>query len=200
MQIDVSSFHRLNVTDTCSAWNVLSSVTLYAAAANAGCTFCCTQFVEYECLHKRRSNIVASDSALQDRFRREIQRGKITVHHLDIADLQEVEILENRRRLSKGELSSIAFAKRTNQAFLTDDQKARKLARTALALNRVQTTPHLLGWLFFAGVLVDSQAEVIVSEHNGYNRPLELHFRAAYAEALRCLALIRLNETPRGDT
>ncbi len=111
MQIDVSSFHLLNVADTCAVWNVLSSATLFTAATNASCTFCCTQFVEYECLRKRRSSVTPHDRALQARLRREAQSGKVTVHPLDIADLQEVEILENRKRLSKGELSSIAFAK-----------------------------------------------------------------------------------------
>jgi hypothetical protein len=195
MQIDVSSFHRLNVTDSCAAWNVLSSATLYDAATGAGCTFCCTQFVEYECIHKHRTKITAGDSALQDRFRLEVQRGRITVHQLDIADLQEVEILENRKRLSKGELSSIAFAKRTSQAFLTDDQKARKLARTALPNNRVQTTPHLMAWLYFAGVLTDGHTDAIVAEHCGHGRPLEPHLRAAHAEAIRCLAMRRMNQS-----
>jgi hypothetical protein len=191
MQIDVSTFCRLNVTDSCAAWNVLSSTTLYSAAISGGCALCCTQFVEYECLHKRRGIPTPGDVTIQQRFRNDVQQGKITVYHLDIADLQEVEILENRKRLSKGELSSIAFAKRTNQAFLTDDQKARKLARCTLPQNRVQTTPHLLGWLYFAGILTDGYLEAIISDHNGHGRPLEPHLRAAHAEAARCMALAR---------
>jgi hypothetical protein len=132
---------------------------------------------------------MATDTALQHRFREEILRGKIGVHSLEIADLQEVQILENRKRLSKGELSSIAFAMRTNQAFLTDDQKARKLGRSAMLPGTVQTTPHLLGWLFFTRVLNDGQVEVVISEHNKNLRPLEPHFRAAHAEAIHCLNL-----------
>src|SRR5690606_37031569 len=117
---------------TCSIWNVLSSVRLYAAAQEAKCSFCCTQFVIYECLFKQRSNDVPEERELMKRLRRETDQRKIVSYNIDIADLQTVEVLENRRRLSKGELSSIAFAQKTGQAFLTDDQKARKLAETVL--------------------------------------------------------------------
>jgi predicted nucleic acid-binding protein len=71
--------------------------------------------------------------------------------HIDLEDLQEVEILAQRRNLSKGELSAIAFARRTGQAILTDDQKARRLAETALASQYAQTVPHLAAWLLYEG-------------------------------------------------
>ena len=55
MAIDPSSFHSVNVTDTCAVWNVLSSRTLYTAARLAGVVFVCTGFVVYECLFKPRN-------------------------------------------------------------------------------------------------------------------------------------------------
>ena len=74
-------------------------------------------------------------------------------------------LLERRKRLGKGELSSIALAMKTNQAFMTDDQKARKLGKEVIGNDKVQTTPHLLGWLFFEGKLLDVDKEDIVAEH-----------------------------------
>ncbi|MDF5724128.1 MAG: XRE family transcriptional regulator, partial [Rhizonema sp. PD37] len=68
----------------------------------------------------------------------------------------DVEILQKRMNLSKGELTSIVFAKKTRQAFLTDDQKARKLASKVMQSDQVQTMPHLLGWLFFVSYLNDN--------------------------------------------
>ncbi|MBI2752327.1 MAG: hypothetical protein HYX46_02260 [Betaproteobacteria bacterium] len=54
MAIDPSTFHLVNVADTCSVWNVLSSARLHAAAKEARCEFCITSFVRYECLTKSR--------------------------------------------------------------------------------------------------------------------------------------------------
>ena len=54
MAIDPSSFLVLNVADTCAVWNVLSSKNLYQASIASGCNFCCTAFVEYECLIRPR--------------------------------------------------------------------------------------------------------------------------------------------------
>src|SRR6266496_4652483 len=147
MPTDPSEFHKLNVTDTCSVWNILSSKTLYETAKAVGCTFSVTRFVYYECLFKRRGKMKTSDQELQSRLIAERKKGQFQEYHLEIADLQEVEILEKRRNLGMGELSSIAFAKRTRQAFITDDQGARKLASEIMGHRNVQTTPHLFGWL-----------------------------------------------------
>jgi hypothetical protein len=158
-------------------------------AVAAGCVFSCTRFVEYECLSKPRKNHNNKDIELQNALRKEQSNGHFQVYHLDINDLLEVEVLANRKRLGKGELSSIAFAKRTNQAFLTDDQKARKLAVDVMGFERVQTTPHLLGWLFYRTLLGDSDKDKIVSEHSSYNRPLGIFFEEVYQQA-RQFALI----------
>src|SRR5450830_1779393 len=141
MAIDPSKFHLVNVGDTCSVWNVLSSRQLYAAAKEAKCEFCITEFVQYECLVKPRTAPTAADLELRDRLEREQTKGCFKAHSCSIADLQAIVDLESRKRLGKGELSSIAFAMRIQQAVITDDQKARKLATNARhALT--QTTPH----------------------------------------------------------
>jgi len=93
-------------------------------------------------------------------------------------------VLESRKRVSKGELSSIAFAKKTRQAFMTDDHGARKLAERSLEMGMVQTTPHLFGWLFFTGKLLDSDKAAIVEQHNEVGRPLERYFEEMYQTAL----------------
>jgi hypothetical protein len=105
---------------------------------------------------------------------------------LSIADLQEVQILDNRMRLGKGELSAIAAARTTGLHFMTDDQKARRLGSDSLGSDRVQTTPHLFGWLFFSGYLVDSDKDQIIAEHESLSRPLKPYFEDMYKEALRC--------------
>ncbi len=98
MAIDPSKFRLINVADTCSVWNVLSSPILHSAAKEARCEFCITSFVRYECLNKPRKKTPTA---------------------------AETELM---RRLGKGELSSIAFAMKIGQAIITDDRKARKLA------------------------------------------------------------------------
>lgn len=193
MATDPSQFHALNVADTCSLWNVLSSQRLYAAARDANCSFCCTSFVIYECLHKQRASTIPEEEELKLRLKRETDSQRIVAYSLDIADLQDVAVLESRRRLSKGELSSIAFARKTRQAFLTDDQKARKLAETELASKMTQTTPHLFGWLFFTCRLSDTDKDHIIDEHERLNRPLRPYFEAMYLEALRCRCLAQMS-------
>ena len=205
MATDPSQFHTLNVTDTCSLWNLLSSQCMYAAARDASCSFCCTTFVIYECLHKQRSTNTPEDEELKLRLKRETDNQRIVAYSLDVADLQDVAVLENRRRLSKGELSSIAFAQKTRQAFLTDDQKARKLAEVVLASKMTQTTPHLFGWLIFTCRLSDTDKDRVIDEHERLNRPLRPHFEAMYLEALRCRCLAQIStngaksESPAAD-
>lgn len=94
-------------------------------------------------------------------------------------------------RVGKGELSSIAFAKKAGLAFMTDDQKARKLGSGVIGGNRVQTTPHLFGWLFFNGRLSDSDKSNVIDEHERFGRPLRPYFETMYNEALRCRLMAR---------
>jgi hypothetical protein len=191
MMLDISTFHSTNMVDTCGVWNILSSKLLFQAALSANCVFSCTAFVEYECLSKPRGSINKHDEQLQKLLREQQQKGKFKAYHLDIDDLLEVEVLEKRKNLGKGELSSIAFAKRTNQAFLTDDQRARKLAGEVMNKWQVQTTPHLFGWLLYHQFLGDSDKDPMISEHESVGRPLRKYFEDAYQEALRCRLLAK---------
>jgi len=191
MPIDLSRFHQQNVADTCAIWNILSSKLLHSASRSAGCSFCCTEFVNYECLYKPRKNLTSEDEELQRRLREEQARGDFVPYHLDVQDLQDVAIIEKRMRLSKGELSSIAFAQKTRQAFMTDDQKARKLASDIIDPPMVQTTPHLFGWLYFHRHLANGDKDVVIAEHQRLKRPLASPFECTYQEALRCRSMVR---------
>lgn len=192
MAIDPSKFRLINVADTCSVWNVLSSTTLYSAAKEARCEFCITSFVRYECLNKpRKKTPTAAEAELMRRLAQEQGRGSFAAHSCEIGDLQAIKLLESRKRLGKGELSSIAFAMKIGQAVITDDMKARKLAEDS-GHAHVQTTPHLFSWLIFQGRLGDSDKGTVITQHKALDRPLAPHFETAYELALRC----RLNAAP----
>src|SRR5690242_7004238 len=164
MEIDPSSFQPVNVVDTCAVWNVLSSQRLFSVAREAGCEFCTTAFVYYECLIKKRGVSKETDTVLMERLRRAQGKGACQAHASTIDDLQQVALLERRKSLGKGELSSIAFAMKIGQAVMTDDQGARKLA-LAVGHFPVQTTPHLFGWLFFTGKLSERDKAPILQQH-----------------------------------
>jgi predicted nucleic acid-binding protein len=171
MNLNPSVFKKLNVIDSCSIWNILSSKVLREATKTARCVFCCTQFVQYECLHKPRKNpLLDKEKELIERLKIEQIKGDFKHYSLEIEDLLEVDILEKRKNLGKGELSSIAFAKRTNQAFLTDDYQARELANNELKMNSVQTTPHLFGWLIYENILNDSDRHTVLKELTAFER------------------------------
>ena len=193
MAIDPSKFHLVNVADTRSVWNVLSSSLLHAAAKEARCEFCITSFVRYECLTKPRKKAPnVAETELMRRLAQEQGRGGFVAHSCDIGDLQTIKLLESRKRLGKGELSSIAFAMKIGQAIVTDDMKARKLAEdSGHALT--QTTPHLFSWLIFKGRLSDSDKGTVIAQHEAMERPLTPHFETAYEMALQC----RLNGAAR---
>lgn len=181
---DPSKFHKFNVVDACAIWNITSTQLLRTTAYSVKCSFCCTDFVYYECLYKPRTKVKPEDVALQNLLRQEIESGKFKNYHLDIEDLQEIEVLQKRKNLGKGELASIAFAKKTCQAFLTDDRGARNLAEKVLTHHMVQTTAHLLGWLFFEYSLSDGDLNRIIDEHKQYNGKLEPYFIVMYERAL----------------
>ena len=191
MEIDIRSFIRVNVTDSCSVWNIISSQLILSASLNTNCFFSITKFVEYECLFKPRSSTVSIELELINKLRVLISAKSFSVHSLTISDLQEIEFLQRRKRLGLGELSSIAFAKRTNLAFLTDDKNARKLAKEILGREKIQTTPHLLGWLFVNQSLSDSDLEPIISDHIYFRRPLEKYYREVWEESLKIRLLFR---------
>lgn len=192
MAIDPSKFHLINVADTCSVWNILSSVRLHAAAKEEGCEFCITGFVRYECLTKpRKREPDSAEAELMRRLAKEQGRGGFAAHSCNIGDLQAIKVLESRKRLGKGELSSVAFAMKIGQAVITDDMKARKLAEDS-GHSLTQTTPHLFSWLIFKGRLQDSDKGTVIKQHKEMDRPLAPHFETAYEMALQC----RLNAPP----
>lgn len=195
MAIDPTYFHPYNVTDTCSVWNVLSSKTLYGVACDANCHFVCTAYVIYECLLKPRKESSPADETLKKRLLRERKEGRFQEFHLSLDEIAELTILEWRRNLGKGELSSVAFAKRHRQAFMTDDRKAKRLASEVCDDRMVQTTPHLLGWLFYTARLLDPDLLHIIQEHEDVNRPLAKYFREMYHRALE----YRARDATQGD-
>lgn len=185
MAINPSKFHLVNVADTCSVWNVLSSHRLHAAAKEARCDFCITTFVRYECLIKpRKKEPSPTERELIQRLTKEQAIGHFIAHSCDIADLQAIKLLESRKRLGKGELSSIAFAMKIGQAVITDDMKARRLAEDS-GHSLTQTTPHLFSWLIFKGHLGDSDISTVIGQHQKMNRPLTPHLERAYEMALQ---------------
>ena len=175
MAINPSEFYLHNIIDTCAVWNVQSGVMFY-----------CTDFVIYECLHKKRNTPSACHGNLQGQLKSLIEQGKITNFSLSIEDLQEVDRLSSRKRLGKGELSALAFALKTGQAFLSDDQGARRLALSVLAEGRTQTTPHLFSWLIFTGKISDSEKAHVIGEHQANGGDLSPYLELAYQEACRC--------------
>ena len=184
MALNPSNFVKLNVADTCSIWNIVSSAALLNAAKSARCMFCCTAFVQYECFDKPRKSISEKEAELQSLLRQEQSKGQFTAYHLELEDLLDVDVLQARMNLGKGELSSIAFARRTRLAFLTDDQGARKLAATALSKTQVQTVPLLFGWLIHERFLTDADKDIVIDQHSSYGRPLRQYFESMYERAL----------------
>jgi len=116
---------------------------------------------------------------------------------IELEDLQEVSALEGRMSISKGELSTIAFAKRTGQSFLSDDRQAKELAKSALAPESIQDIPHLCGWLCLNDVLHESDANTIRAELKTLQRYLDPHIENAFRGALE-IKLMRQMETQNG--
>lgn len=190
-KLSPAHFHQYNIADSCSIWNILSSNVLYSSALSATprCYFACTDYVRYECLIRQRQDETEAEKKLREKLIRERQKGEqFKSFSLTIEDLQDVEILRNRKKLGMGELSSIVFAKKTQQAFMTDDKKARNLAETYLDAKMVQTTPHLFGWLMYSNVIADSDKDKIIQEHSAFRTTnwgnLSKFFETMYQMAL----------------
>lgn len=185
MNIDITQINKFSIIDTCSIQNILSSNIFHSAIISNGFSFCVTKFVEYEMLYKQSSVPSDAENTIKNRYKQEVAKGKYQCHSLSIEDLQEIEILESRKKLGRGELSIIAFAKKISQGIMTDDQAARKLGKSVLGKDKIQTTPQLLGWLFYQRILIDSELDQICSEHTSNKRPLEKFFREVYLESMR---------------
>lgn len=196
MAIDPAKCHRHNVADTCAIWNVLSSRLLYGRAREAGFSFCTTFFVVYEALHKPRSNPSEQELEAMRQLGRERDSGQFMDYHLDIADLQSMAALESRMALGKGELSAMLFARKTQQAFLTDDQKARVLAQNLVPSDRIQTSPHILSNLYFEGYISDTEVGLISNDHIATGGTLAPWFQKAYEMAMQLKCTNFVNPPP----
>lgn len=185
MAINPSEFYLHNIIDTCAVWNILSAKILFLRADQSGVMFYCTKFVVYECLYKKRSEEKKCHVRLKNYLISLMEHKKFTSVSLSVEDLQEVDRLISRKRLGKGELSALAFAQKTRQAFLSDDQKARKLALEVLPVGRTQTTPHLFSWLIFLGKISDSEKCQVIAEHLENGGDMSKHLEAAYQEGCR---------------
>lgn len=194
MNRNVAEIGKWAIVDACAVWNLLSSAVLFRACVTHKFGFSITEFVLYECLHKPRKGPSDADLELMRRLRDARQREQFGAVALTVDDLQDVMRLQLRRRVSKGELSSIAFARRAGITFQTDDQGARKLAVEELPIGRVQTTPHVLGWLYFHGKLADHELRIIIAEHEQVSRPLRKYLQGMYEEAMRCRSISGNNE------
>jgi predicted nucleic acid-binding protein len=153
------------------------------------CFFSCTKYVAYECLYKPRTVPKDNDKRLRDKLQKEIENGFFPSYSISIDDLQMIMNLEQRKALSKGELSSIVFAQKTRQAFLTDDQKARKLSEFHIGLENTQTIPHLFGWLSYTGKILDNDKVKIVQEHENNGGQLSKFFDDVFLKALELIQI-----------
>lgn len=187
VDFDFSEISKCSVIDTCAILNLFSSEKFYNAVISEKFSFCYTSFVEYETLYKQVK--YATEEILNQRakLRQETEKQRFRCEHLSIDDLQEIEILEARKNLGKGELSSIAFAKKINQSFMTDDQGAKKLGENILGKQKVLTSPRMLGWLYFNRVLIDTDHKDIISEHENSGRKMARIYNEIYQEAIRRL-------------
>jgi len=187
MNIDITNLYLYNVIDSCSVWNIISCPKIYNASLEAGCYYAFTYYVEYECLHKKRNKPKAL--RLITKLKEEMKGERFMRCNLTIDDLQEIELLENRKRLGLGELSSIALSKKTRQAFLTDDKEARKLGESVLGRQYVQTTPHIVGFFFYKRYLLDSDLAIILEQHKASLATnwgdLSEFFEDVYQESMR---------------
>lgn len=188
MEIDISVFDKNNVIDTCSIWNILSSTKLYSTIISIIKVLSLTEYVVYESLYKPRKTNKESDKLLKMILAKEIDKKCFQIFKISIEDLQDIGILKNRKKFGKGEISSIAFAKKSRISFLTEDQNARKFSKNVVGVN-TQTTPHLLGWLFFEGYLLDGDLHQIITEHKAMDGKLENYFKEVFLEAMRCKLL-----------
>jgi hypothetical protein len=192
-------FKLLNVADTCALWNLLGSPFLHRAAKSANVSICGTQFVRYECLFKSGANSPAWIE-LRNRLQVCVGNHEIMFCDIDLEDLQEVATLEGRLAISKGELSSIAFAKRTGQSFLSDDRQAKFLAKSVLDENSIQDIPHLCAWLCINDVIHESDRDTIRAELGTLKRYLDPHIANAFLGALEIKLMKQMEDQQANST
>jgi hypothetical protein len=193
INVDVRTFAPISAIDTCSIWNLLSSPLLLATALRKGRSFAVAGYVRHEALEKPRTKPTAAELAMQGEFKRRLSNGQgFTEVPMALADLQAVATLPESRKLGSGEIAALALARTLRSAILTEDRGARKAAPRA-GVGQAQTTPQLLGWLFYEGELTDGDVTVIISQHEERveeNRGrLTAYLRRIHVEACRCRLL-----------
>lgn len=200
MNFDPAKFSPASVVDTCSIWNMLSSVRINQAALQARIHFCITPVVLYECLGKPRPTLSESQQELIKRFQKELAGGRFPIQECSLDDLVAITS-KAPMRLGSGELSCIATAYRIrNIAVMTDDKSARESARRNFGL-RVETTPTLYGYLHYHQHLGDADHPEVIKEHEHFEaRPLTSFFEATYREAMRCRQMARASASPSIET
>jgi hypothetical protein len=187
ISVIINRFCVNSVIDTCAIWHLISSRILFRAALDESCQFVISKYVEYECLSKPRKIVNHKKDELIRRFVKAQHDGFFMAVEMSIEDLQEVARLEEIHRLGKGELSSIALARKIFIGLTTDDRSAFILAQRELARPEdVQTVPQLLGWLIFNGIINDSDKDSIIKEHCDMGESHQEHFEEIYIEAMRC--------------
>ncbi|MDR0301459.1 MAG: hypothetical protein LBI04_03995 [Treponema sp.] len=164
-------------------------------AKTSGCYFSCTSYVFYECLYKTRKITKETDKRLMDKFKKNLNEFYSQSYTISIDDLQSIMSLEKRKALSKGELSSIVFAKKINQAFLTDDQAARKLSEFHLECGYTQTTPHLFGWLSYNQKILDTDKNTIIQQHELNGGKLKQYFEEVFNKAREFILMERYSSS-----
>jgi hypothetical protein len=144
IEVDVQHFRPASAIDSCAVCNLLSSPRLLAAAAARNVWFVVAEYVRYETLVRERTDPTEADLEIQEEFRKRLGQGQgFWSEGLSLGDLQAVANLPEIRRLGRGEIAAMALARKLRVGYTTDDQKARKAEQ--LAIDAVQTTPHLLG-------------------------------------------------------
>ena len=187
IDFDFSTICKFSVIDTCAILNLFSSDKCYNAVSSENFMFCYTSFVEYETLYKKVKVITNQIINQRKKLLQETKKNKFRREHLSIDDLQEIEILQARKNLGKGELSSIAYARKTNQPFTTDDIRAKKMGEQILGKDKVITSTRILGWLYFNRILLDTDHKDIITEHIKNGRTMAKIYDEIYDEAMRRL-------------
>ena len=187
MKVDVTAFAQINAIDTCAIWNVLSSNRLVSAAVGKNRWFVVADYIRYEALERPRTSPAPCELEVRDKFQDRLRKGQgFSSQSVSLSDLQAVANMPAISRLGQGEIAALALARKMRIGFMTDDQKAR-LGADMIDAGPAHTTPQLLGWLIYDGVLSDSDIGIVIAEHEAAvpkkNGQLTRYFRAAYEEA-----------------
>ena len=191
----IRSFPAISSIDTCAVWNILCSRTLTHAAKGQSLHFVLTDYVRYECLVKpRRAASEVEENMRTQLFDELVANRSFSVHQLAVTDLLELlGVIGSPKHFDKGELSILAMARKLGSGILTDDRVAKRVGENVVGTANVRTTPHLVGWLVYAGHVVDGDIPVIIRDNKdfrGDNGHLGKFIQKCYEHAM----VLRLRE------